>query len=190
MLSPTGKPAVVTKPDDFTVSYVFDESHALFVVFLTKYQTSFACKHYLKDYHSKYVAKDVLDKKVADAKLANWVALFQNRWGSNPDTAGMSNPDLPTLWPWMNTVAPPAERFVYNRNPYFYGVDTQGNQLPYMDTVDARCGASGSHQSEDHCRRAELPGVTRPGIQGYAALHAVCRPERVRGVPVGRLADF
>ena len=173
MLSPTRTPAVVTKSDDYTLTYKFDEPHALFITLLTKTPSCYACKHYLKDFHTKYVAKDVLDKKVADAKLTNWVALFQNRWASNPETYGQSNPSLPSLWPWQNTVAPPAERFVFERNPYFYGVDTQGNQLALHRFGRRTCGAGGSYQSEDHRRRAKLPGVARSGLQGHAALHAV-----------------
>jgi peptide/nickel transport system substrate-binding protein len=43
------------------------------------------------------------------------------------------NPDNPTLQPWMQTTAPPAERFVAVRNPYFHRVDQGGRQLPYID---------------------------------------------------------
>src|SRR3546814_2436936 len=45
------------------------------------------------------------------------------------------NPDLPTLQPWANTTAPPAERFVARRNPYFHRVDATGRQLPYIDEL-------------------------------------------------------
>jgi peptide/nickel transport system substrate-binding protein len=45
------------------------------------------------------------------------------------------NPDLPTLQPWMVTTAPPATRFVFERNPYFHRVDPEGQQLPYIDRV-------------------------------------------------------
>ena len=43
------------------------------------------------------------------------------------------NPDMPTLQPWMQTTAPPAQRFVAVRNPYFHRVDAKGQQLPYID---------------------------------------------------------
>ena len=43
------------------------------------------------------------------------------------------NPDLPTLDPWRNTTKPPAEQFVFERNPYFHRVDENGLQLPYID---------------------------------------------------------
>ena len=43
------------------------------------------------------------------------------------------NPDLPTLDPWRNTTKPPAEQFVFERNPFFHRVDENGLQLPYID---------------------------------------------------------
>jgi peptide/nickel transport system substrate-binding protein len=35
----------------------------------------------------------------------------------------------------MNTTRPPAERFVFKRNPYYHRVDAKGNQLPYINEV-------------------------------------------------------
>jgi peptide/nickel transport system substrate-binding protein len=45
------------------------------------------------------------------------------------------NPELPTLEPWMLATKPPSERYVFKRNPYYYRVDAQGLQLPYLDSV-------------------------------------------------------
>ncbi len=45
------------------------------------------------------------------------------------------NPKLPTLEPWVLKTKPPAERFVFERNPYYFRVDPQGHQLPYIDKV-------------------------------------------------------
>ena len=45
------------------------------------------------------------------------------------------NPDLPTLDPWMLQTKPPSERFVFDRNPYYFGIDPAGHQLPYIDQV-------------------------------------------------------
>ncbi len=46
-----------------------------------------------------------------------------------------TNPDLPTLQPWMNVTFPPAERFIFERNPYYHRVDQNGRQLPYIDSI-------------------------------------------------------
>ncbi len=43
------------------------------------------------------------------------------------------NPDLPSLEPWVLKTKPPAERIVFERNPYYYRVDGAGHQLPYID---------------------------------------------------------
>ena len=45
------------------------------------------------------------------------------------------NPDLPTLNPWVNTTPSPAQRFVFERNPYYHRIDAKGQQLPYVDRV-------------------------------------------------------
>src|SRR5205823_2490277 len=45
------------------------------------------------------------------------------------------NPECPRLWPWIYRTykSSPPESFV--RNPYFWAVDAQGNQLPYVDRI-------------------------------------------------------
>ena len=45
------------------------------------------------------------------------------------------NPDLPSLEPWILKTRPPADRIVFERNPYYYRVDGAGHQLPYIDRV-------------------------------------------------------
>ena len=42
---------------------------------------------------------------------------------------------MPTLGPWVLKTKPPADRFVFERNPYYFRVDPQGHQLPYIDKV-------------------------------------------------------
>ena len=45
------------------------------------------------------------------------------------------NPDLPTLNAWKLMTPAPAQRFVFERNPYYYRIDEKGVQLPYLDRV-------------------------------------------------------
>jgi peptide/nickel transport system substrate-binding protein len=47
----------------------------------------------------------------------------------------LDNPDLPTLQPWMLVTAPPSDRFVFKRNPFYHRVDSEGRQLPYIDEL-------------------------------------------------------
>ncbi|HEV7874136.1 MAG TPA: ABC transporter substrate-binding protein, partial [Enterovirga sp.] len=54
-----------------------------------------------------------------------------------------TNPDIPTLQPWRPTTAAPASRFIFERNPFYHRVDTEGRQLPYIDRIVLDVGAAG-----------------------------------------------
>ena len=64
-----------------------------------------------------------------DAKFDNWVSMFtfKNTWRLNVD--------LPVLTPWRTTSPINTPNWVLERNPYYYAVDTEGNQLPYIDKI-------------------------------------------------------
>ncbi len=88
--------------------------------------------HYLKQFHAKYADAAQLAAQVQKEKQRNWTALhFRKDRGRDAD-----NPSMPTLQPWMNTVEPPSERFIFQRNPYYHRVDTAGRQLPYIDQIN------------------------------------------------------
>ena len=46
------------------------------------------------------------------------------------------NPECPTLNSWMLTDYQQGKSSTYERNPYYYCVDSEGNQLPYIDGID------------------------------------------------------
>jgi len=87
--------------------------------------------HYLKKFHKKYNEKIAQAEKDGTAKRG-WARTHNKE----DNMYRFDNPKLPTLQPWMNTTKPPADRFVAARNPYFHRVDTQGNQLPYIDQIE------------------------------------------------------
>ena len=45
------------------------------------------------------------------------------------------NPEHPRLWPWVMQTYKPTTPQTFVRNPYYFVVDTQGNQLPYLDKI-------------------------------------------------------
>src|SRR5260370_11962208 len=45
------------------------------------------------------------------------------------------NPNMPSLEPWILKTSLPADRIVFERNPYYYRVDGAGHQLPYIDRI-------------------------------------------------------
>jgi peptide/nickel transport system substrate-binding protein len=81
----------------------------------------------------------VIEKLIAEENRRNWMGVHVNR--DRPYKA--TNPDLPTLQPWINTTSPPSERFVFARNPYYYRIDQNGRQLPYIDSVVIGIASSG-----------------------------------------------
>ena len=87
--------------------------------------------HYLKPFHVRYAPPDKLAERAAQAKLRSWAALF-NRLNDPYDN---TNPDMPTLNAWKIITRAPANRFIFERNPYFHRVDPEGRQLPYIDRL-------------------------------------------------------
>jgi peptide/nickel transport system substrate-binding protein len=57
--------------------------------------------------------------------------------GFADDNIFFQNSKRPCLWAWMFTVAPSGtnQQSIAVRNPYYWKVDTDGNQLPYMDRI-------------------------------------------------------
>ncbi|MBD0381904.1 ABC transporter substrate-binding protein [Paenibacillus sp. WST5] len=47
------------------------------------------------------------------------------------------NPQIPTLRAWVAKNDPNSNQYIMERNPYYWKVDAQGNQLPYMDRIVA-----------------------------------------------------
>lgn len=88
--------------------------------------------HYLKQYHPKFADKDALAKILKEKGVQKWTEL----WHYGPVQLYLLNPELPVLLPLVLVDPPgPNGRVVFERNPYFFGVDEQGNQLPYVDRV-------------------------------------------------------
>ena len=86
---------------------------------------------YMKQFHIKYQTQNILDQFIAKYRVEDWGALHQKM----SRTVRPENPDLPTLDAWRPRTEPPAERFVFERNPYYHRVDEKGQQLPYVDKV-------------------------------------------------------
>ncbi|KKL78755.1 hypothetical protein LCGC14_2021660, partial [marine sediment metagenome] len=66
------------------------------------------------------------------AKGEWWTLFFQKDTGTaNGDPNSI---DFPALSPWIMVKTTPELR-IYERNPYYFKVDAEGNQLPYMDGI-------------------------------------------------------
>ncbi|MEC5399951.1 ABC transporter substrate-binding protein [Uliginosibacterium sp. H1] len=133
-----GKYAEITKIDDTTVKFKFAGSYRSFLEQLStplgQHPTLYS-KNYCQQFHPKYNPK--VQELVSAAKAQDWAALFRARCGDIEIVTRWGNPDKPTMDPWV--IAEPysggATRVALRRNPYFWQVDTAGNQLPYIDNL-------------------------------------------------------
>lgn len=128
-----GTPPTVEILDARTVRYRWPRPNPYFLPALAGARPLiiYAPAHYLKQFHADHADPEALRRRVADHGQQGWPQLH-NRLDNPYDN---DNPELPTLQPWVNTTAAPAERFVFVRNPYYHRVDPEGRQLPYLDRI-------------------------------------------------------
>jgi ABC-type transport system substrate-binding protein len=135
-LAPSGAPPKVSKLDDYTFRIEFNQPYGIFFERL-------ACpdgmalvtkpKHYLSKFHKKYAKPEELEALLKERNATSWVKLFQD--ASDLSRSLFVEKGLPSICAWITTVPAPNKRFVMERNPYYWKVDTKGNQLPYIDTI-------------------------------------------------------
>jgi peptide/nickel transport system substrate-binding protein len=185
-----GKQGKIEKVDETTVRFVFEEPYPLFLTILggTTFMGSghmtnrgfhggaYAPAHYLKQFHPKYTDQAELDKLATEANVEDWIALFRlkNQWSLNPE--------LPILGPWRTKEPINTPNWVLERNPFYYEVDPEGNQLPYLDGVqmtlaenlevlNLRAIAGEYDLQERHTDIAKLPVFLENMEQGNYSVH-------------------
>jgi len=133
--SPDGTAAKVEKVDDNTVRFTYAAPATLFLTAVANQDGAdrtyamFLPAHYLKKFHPTYTPKADIEKMAQAAGFKSWTELFANK------NAPPENPERPTMAAWAPTSRASDPVFTLKRNPYFVGVDKDGNQLPYIDEV-------------------------------------------------------
>jgi peptide/nickel transport system substrate-binding protein len=137
-----GKPGALEKGDASSIRFKFPDPHYLlpetlaFSLSISGQATNglngmgaYMPAHYLKQFLPKYTPQAELDQKVKESGFDNWVNLFKAKanWSLNPD--------LPVVSPWKTTQPSNTPTWTLERNPYSIWMDTDGNQLPYIDKV-------------------------------------------------------
>ena len=130
-----GTPALVEKVDDATIRFTYAAPATLFLTAVANQDGAdrsyamFLPGHYLKKFHPAHAAKEDIDRAIQAAGFKTWTELFANR------NAPPENPERPTMAAWAPASRASDQIFTLRRNPYYVGVDPQGNQLPYIDEV-------------------------------------------------------
>ncbi|PRX20685.1 peptide/nickel transport system substrate-binding protein [Orenia metallireducens] len=133
-LAPGGEPMKVSALDDYTLEFNFKIPYYGFIDWINGYwyrgMDFFIPAHYLKQYHVKY-NPDVVEMAEKEG-YGSWVQLFNEQNSAiftDPKPVGR-----PRLSAWVVKEITTTGR-VYERNPYYWKVDSEGNQLPYIDKI-------------------------------------------------------
>ncbi len=124
-----GEPMKTTLLDDYTLKCNFAAPNPLFLEVLSRGSGSRATAwqvvpaHYLKQFHYKY------NKALKDTEVQDLLDRYNTRY---PYT------DMPVFSAMKVKELTLRESMVLERNPYYWKVDTEGNQLPYLDGEQVR----------------------------------------------------
>jgi peptide/nickel transport system substrate-binding protein len=191
-MSVAGKPGKLVKIDDVTVEFQFEAPYYLFELvlagdmgpgrgqavgqFLTYTGGGYAPKHYLSKFLPKYTPQAELDTAAKAAGFDNWKSRFiiLKDWERNLD--------LPVMTPWRVTADITKPVWTMERNPFFWEIDTAGNQLPYIDKiqltlaesteiVNLRAIAGELDEQERHLDINKLPVFIENQAKGNYTLH-------------------
>ncbi len=90
--------------------------------------------HYLKQFHPDFASTEDIQKEIDKRGVETWDQLW-GRWLEGPSTFWWLNTEVPMAGAWHVTVPPPSDHVIMERNPYYWVVDPEGNQLPYLDSI-------------------------------------------------------
>jgi peptide/nickel transport system substrate-binding protein len=128
-----GERMQVEKVDDYTLRYTFAVPNPLFLENHSRghyHSAAFVVpSHYLQQFHPKYNSSATN----TDDLMARYDPVSRLRY-----------PDTPTFMAWKTVEFQSGQRAVFERNPYYWKVDTAGNQLPYIDRLEVQISEGGN----------------------------------------------
>ncbi len=118
------------KIDDLTLRFSFDEPFGNFMEVLAanSYWMARFPRHYLEKYHPRTADPAFLARELDAFGLSSPRSLWDK-------VRRFDNPECPRLWPWVPRTFSDNAPYVFVRNPYYFAVDPEGNQLPYIERL-------------------------------------------------------
>jgi len=125
---------IVECPDKYTVKIKFADPNPLFPYKLCgHWLIPYNPGHYMQKFHIDTTDnKTALEEATKKAGFDAWDKYFADR-----DSFWL-NPEKPVVMPFVGKSKLSDELYIMERNPYFFQVDKDGNQLPYMDKLTHR----------------------------------------------------
>lgn len=140
LMKAQGQPGDIEKIDDYTIRISFPVANGIFLARLASDGTSGGgignCNmlgypaHYLRKFHPVVGDEQLIQRMVTKGRFQSKETFFRNLIGDV-----QRYPDYPRLWPWVYRTYKSSPPYSFVRNPYYWMVDTQGNQLPYIDRI-------------------------------------------------------
>ena len=126
--------------DPWTLVYEFDQPRPLFINYMAQIPELFlAPKHYFSQFHPAYTDATQLTKRLRSMGFINWSTFVQ----ANLRLRIEESVNQPTMRAFKPTRFTPSLNR-YERNPYYFKVDPSGQQLPYIDAVEAEIVSDGA----------------------------------------------
>ncbi len=114
------------KLSEHKVRFTFAEPRGDFLEILT-YHNAISPSAFLRRYHPRYGDQAFLEAEMKRYNAPHPRALY--------NFVKVNNPELPVLSPWTYRQYTTMSPIIFVRNPYYFAVDEQGRQLPYIDRV-------------------------------------------------------
>jgi len=128
-----GVPCEVVALDDLTVEFRFPVPAAAHINWIAAGGAeTYLPKHYLSQFHINYNDETTLTQMARAEGLNTWYELFLEKGGERTNWRKAGRPVMDA---WVITTNFDDPILVSERNPYYFKVDTAGNQLPYVDTL-------------------------------------------------------
>ncbi len=140
--APPGQISNVEKVDDLTIKFTLKRTNVMFMDDISHPgQISLVAwpAHYCKKFHAKYNADAQSLAKAAG--LERWQDLLAKNGGIFSMPYPRQSPGVPTLTAWTGSTTPitgTTTQFEVVRNPFFWKVDSTGQQYPYADKVQVK----------------------------------------------------
>jgi len=135
-----GEPMKLEILDEYTFRVTFPKPYGGFLRNLTiegwvGYTDLLKPAHYLKQFHIKYTSMDKLKPLLEKEGFKDeWWQLFSLKDFTSREQTQAQSIGFPVLTPWILKKAA-GGIYEWERNPYYFKVDTAGNQLPYIDKI-------------------------------------------------------
>lgn len=139
---PAGEPMTLEIVDDYTFKMTAAAPYGGFLRNLTiegwnGYTELINPSHVLKQWHADFTSVEEMQAELEANNLTDeWWQLFsQQKWCQNWNDTADRCIGYPTLNPWVSVTSESPGVKVFERNPYYWKVDIEGKQLPYIDKI-------------------------------------------------------